>query len=118
MCVTSFPMTANPVHIPQFDGMLGPWDSRVCTTAAFPGLQDAMSDQPLSVFATMKELIPKLARQLNLVAKPGTQMDLLFKTYGFNFQSRGQQDAGVVGLALCSSRQANLLACTPKVLSA
>ena len=81
----------------------------------FPGLQDILGDQPPQVLSMMKELIPKIVRQLNLVAKPDTRLDLLYKTYGFCFQSRGQQDAGVVGLALCISRQANLLTCTPDV---
>ena len=106
---------ADPVHISQFDGMLGPWDSRLPVTKLFPGLQDILGDQPPQVLSMMKELIPKIVRQLNLVAKPGTRLDLLYKTYGLCFQSRGQQDAGVVGLGLCISRQANLLTCTPDV---
>ena len=91
---------ADPAHISQFDGMLGPWDSRLPVTKLFPGIQDILGDQPPQVLSMMKELIPKIVRQLNLVAKPGTRLDLLYKTYGFCFQSRGQQDAGVVGLAL------------------
>ena len=106
---------ADPAHISQFDGMLGPWDSRLPVTKLFPGLQDILGDQPPQVLSMMKELIPKIVRQLNLVAKPGTRLDLLYKTYGLCFQSRGQQDAGVVGLGLCISRQANLLTCTPDV---
>ena len=103
---------AQPLQIAELDGMVGPWDARIPVTTDFPELMDILKEQPPNVIDMTKSLIPKVCKQIHLVAKPGTRIDHLYNSFGFKFQLRGQQDAGIVGLALCLSRKACGLSCT------
>ena len=103
-----------PLNVAAFEGMLGPCELDA-DAQTLPDLATLVASQTADLITACREIIPKVARQLNLVFKPQRRLELLLRTFGWVFVARSREPVGVVALSICIARKAAGLAHTHSV---